>query len=307
MMIGVNSFCLVSIQDGGQHSRLLRLELLAGHVPGVARVDLLPEGGSLCHDLLDDVIAVHLHRRVVLLRGHLRLAHCGEAVVLLTWQPPCLLQNLKIFLCLFSHILTFDIFADRLRLALFVLARVKHSHDNHFTFHLTVMTYHLGVGLRLVVCLVLGLSLGEGGVHTRHDHLPPLHHQGQLVPRLPDKVLGLLVTQIEHILPVDLDQVVARLATRVTSDAIKRYLITDKLSLASVLVCLEHVTFSSWKGRPLSFPPWSLKPQGWLVASLARLTVMKPCLPGSPSRSSSVPVLTTSWTGISIESIMVCL
>ena len=92
------------------------------------------------------------------------------------------------------------------------------------------MTYHLGVGLRLVVCLILGLGLGEGCVHARHDHLPPLHHQGQLVPRLPDKVLGLLVTQIEHILPVDLDQVVARLAARVTSDAIKRYLITDEAS-----------------------------------------------------------------------------
>ena len=120
MMIGVHSFCLVSIQDGGQYSGLLRLELLAGHVTGVARVDLLPEGGSLCHDLLDDIFAVHLHRRVVLLRGHLRLAHCGEAVVFLSWQPPCLLQNLKIFLCLFSHILTFDMFAERLRLELFV-------------------------------------------------------------------------------------------------------------------------------------------------------------------------------------------
>ena len=118
-----------------------------------------------------------------------------------------------------------------------------------------MMTYHLGVGLGLIIRLILGLGLGEGCVHTRHDHLAPLHHQGQLVPRLPDQVLGLLVTQIEHILSVDLDQVVARLATRVTSDAIKRNLITYKLSLASVLVCLESVTFNSWKGRPLSLPP----------------------------------------------------
>ena len=101
MMIGVHSFCLVSIQDCGQHPGLLWLELLACHVPGVARVDILPEGGSLSHDLLDDIIAVHLHRRVVLLRCHFWLAHCGEAMVLLSWQPPSLLQNLKIFLCLF--------------------------------------------------------------------------------------------------------------------------------------------------------------------------------------------------------------
>ena len=169
------------------------------------------------------------------------------------------------------------------------------------------MTYHLGVGLGFVVRLILGLGLGEGGVHAGHNHLPALHHQGQLVPRLPDQVLGLLVTQVKHVLSVDLDEVIARLAAGVTRDAVKRNLITDKLSLASVLVCLEIVTFNNWKGRPLSLPPWSLKPQGWLAASLERLTVMKPCLPGSPSRSSSVPVLTTSWTGISIESIMVCL
>ena len=115
MMIGVHSFCLVSIQDCGQHPGLLWLELLACHVPGVARVDVLPEGGSLSHDFLDDIIAVHLHRRVVLLRCHLWLAHCGKAMVLLSWQPPSLLQNLKIFLCLFTHILTFAIFAGRLR------------------------------------------------------------------------------------------------------------------------------------------------------------------------------------------------
>ena len=169
------------------------------------------------------------------------------------------------------------------------------------------MTYHLGVRLGLVVRLVLGLGLGEGGVHAGDNHLTALHHQGQLIARPPDQVLGLLVTQVKHILSVDLDQVVARLAAGVTRDAVKGNLIMDKLSLDSVLVSLESVTFSSWKGRPLSLPPWSLKPQGWLAASLERLTVMKPCLPGSPSRSSSVPVLTTSWTGISIESIMVCL
>ena len=95
MMIGVNSFCLVSIQDGGKHPGLLRLELLASHIPGVGRVDLLPEGGTLGHDLLDDVITVHLHWRVVLLRCHLRLANCGKTMILLSWQPPSLLQNLK--------------------------------------------------------------------------------------------------------------------------------------------------------------------------------------------------------------------
>ena len=101
--------------------------------------------------------------------------------------------------------------------------------------HLSLMTYHLGVGLGLVVRLVLGLGLGEGGVHAGYDHVTALHHEGQLVPRLPDQVLGLLVAQVKHVLPVDLDEVVARLATGVTGDAIERNLITDKLSLDSGL------------------------------------------------------------------------
>ena len=100
------------------------------------------------------------------------------------------------------------------------------------------MTYHLGVRLGLVVSLVLGLGLGEGGVHAGHNHLSPLHHQGQLVSRPPDQVLGLLVTQVKHIFSVDLDQVVARLAAGVTRDAVKGNLIMDKLSLDSVLVSL---------------------------------------------------------------------
>ena len=70
--------------DGGQHSGLLRIELFARHIPGVARVNLFPEGCSLCHDFLYDVLTVHLHRGVVLLAGHLRLPDCGEALVLLS-------------------------------------------------------------------------------------------------------------------------------------------------------------------------------------------------------------------------------
>ena len=83
LMIGVLSRS--PVHDGGKHSRLLGVELLARHVPGVARVDLLAEGGPLGHDLLDDVLAVHLHRGVVLLARHLGLADRGEAVVLLAW------------------------------------------------------------------------------------------------------------------------------------------------------------------------------------------------------------------------------
>ena len=73
------------VHDGGEDAGLLRIKLFAGHVPRVARVNLLPEGGSLGHDLLDDVLAVHLHGGVVLLARHLGLANCGETVVLLSW------------------------------------------------------------------------------------------------------------------------------------------------------------------------------------------------------------------------------
>ena len=70
--------------DGSQHPGLCSVELFARHIPGVARVNLLPEGSSLCHDFLYDVLTVHLHRGVVLLAGHLRLANCGETLVLLS-------------------------------------------------------------------------------------------------------------------------------------------------------------------------------------------------------------------------------
>ena len=74
----------VVCHDGSQHPRLCSIELFPRHIPGVARVDLFPEGGSLCHDFLYDVLTVHLHRGVVLLAGHLRFPHCGEALVLLS-------------------------------------------------------------------------------------------------------------------------------------------------------------------------------------------------------------------------------
>ena len=64
--------------------------------------------------------------------------------------------------------------------------------------------YHLGVGFWFVIRLVICLRLGEGCVHARHDHVASLHHQVQLVPRHPDQVLGLLVSQVEYVLPVDL-------------------------------------------------------------------------------------------------------
>ena len=73
------------VHDGGEDAGLLRIKLFAGHVPRVAWVNLLPKGGSLGHDLLDDVLAVHLHGGVVLLARHLGLANCGETVVLLSW------------------------------------------------------------------------------------------------------------------------------------------------------------------------------------------------------------------------------
>ena len=74
----------VVCHDGRQHPGLGSVELLARHVPGVARVDLLPEGRSLGHYFLNDVLTVHLHGGVVLLAGHLGLPHGGEALVLLT-------------------------------------------------------------------------------------------------------------------------------------------------------------------------------------------------------------------------------
>ena len=73
------------VHDGGKNSGFLWIKLFSRHVPRVARVNLLAEGGALGHDLLDDVLAVHLHRGVVLLARHLGLAHRGEAVVLLSW------------------------------------------------------------------------------------------------------------------------------------------------------------------------------------------------------------------------------
>ena len=82
------------VHDSCQDSRLRSIKLLAGHVPRVAGVDLLAQGGALGHDLLDDIVAVHLHGGVVLLAGHLGLAHRREAVILLSWQAACLLENL---------------------------------------------------------------------------------------------------------------------------------------------------------------------------------------------------------------------
>ena len=69
--------------DGCQDAGLGSIELLPRHVPGVTGVDLLPEGRSLGHDFLDDVLTVHLHGRVVLFACHLGLPDCGEALVLL--------------------------------------------------------------------------------------------------------------------------------------------------------------------------------------------------------------------------------
>ena len=70
--------------NGRQHPGLGCIELLPRHIPGVAGVDLLPEGGSLGHDFLDDVLTVHLHGGVVLFAGHLGFPNCGEALVLLS-------------------------------------------------------------------------------------------------------------------------------------------------------------------------------------------------------------------------------
>lgn len=77
-------FCVVR-HDGCQHPGLGGIKLFARHIPGVAGVNLFPEGCSLCHDFLYDVLTVHLHWRVVLFAGHLRLANCGETLVLLSW------------------------------------------------------------------------------------------------------------------------------------------------------------------------------------------------------------------------------
>ena len=85
-MVGVNFLRVVRhvCHDGRQHTGLGSVELLACHVPGVAGVDLFPEGSALGHDLLYDVLTVHLHGGVVLLAGHLGFPNCGEALVLLS-------------------------------------------------------------------------------------------------------------------------------------------------------------------------------------------------------------------------------
>ena len=40
---------------------------------------------DLCHDFINDVVAVHGHGGVILLAGHLSFANCCEALVFLSW------------------------------------------------------------------------------------------------------------------------------------------------------------------------------------------------------------------------------
>ena len=64
---------------------------------------------DLCHDFINNIVAVHRHGRVVLLARHLRFPDLKaitqvtnqvppdrrEALVLLARQPPCPLQHLR--------------------------------------------------------------------------------------------------------------------------------------------------------------------------------------------------------------------
>ena len=91
--------------------------------------------------------------------------HRGEALVLLAGQPPCSVQHLG------------KKTADIWKMGLMHLLRV-------------------GLGL-LRLCL---LGLGEGRVEAGHYLVPPLDHQGQLVPGLLDEAERLVVVQVEDVL-----------------------------------------------------------------------------------------------------------
>ena len=107
-------------------------------------------------------------------------------------------------------------------------------------------TYHLWVGFWFVVFWFIGLWFGESCAHGGNNLVSPLHHQVQFVAGLPDHVLGLLVTHLKHVLSVDLDQVVSRLAAGVTGDTVKRNLEYKMGHLSSWIWIFKIVDWWLW-------------------------------------------------------------